>query len=357
VAGRVASSLYLPVGALGAVLLFLFAVKLLGTATSAAAPALERAFFLVLVSDASALGLGWLGAYVLGNGSVVAALSLSLYTVDVVAPPQLFLMVSGSRLGAAAIVVVIGALDYAQKEHYSLQESVRMGLLTFLLTLSIYLPTTVLGYVALPHVLATFRAVGRQRSLGLRPLPVVDAAAAAVTTSLGPTLSFLLAVTALLGSLKLFDRLLANVDTATLSRRFFVHLERVWLSFAIGLLVTTVTTSVAFSLGVIVPLYNRGYVERDELVPYVLGANLGTLLDTLMVAVVLGSRVGTAVVVVLMAVATLVTLAALVAIDDYRRLVVAADDRLAEDRLAFVGFVLALVVVPLALGVVPLALG
>jgi sodium-dependent phosphate cotransporter len=127
------------------------------------------------------------------------------------------------------------------------------------------------------------------------------------------------------------------------------------VSFAVGLLVTGVTTSVAFSLGVIVPLYNRGYVEREELIPYVLGANIGTLIDTLVVAVVLESAVGTAVVLELLAIATLLTLGALLVHDTYSRVIVAIDERLLEDRRSFLAFVLFLLVVPLALLLVPLA--
>jgi len=354
-ADELSSSRLLPIGAAGAVLLFLFAVQLLGTATDAAAPLLEQVFLRVVVGDASALGLSWSGAYALANGSVVAALALSLFTVGIVSAPQLFLMVAGSRLGAAAIVVFIGALDYFQKERYSLQKSVSMGLLTFLLTLSIYLPVTVFGYLALPYLGDPFRAASRGWTVGIQPLGFFDPLTATITNAIGPVLSFLVAVGVLFGSLKLFDRILANVDTATLRKRFFSRLQRTWVSFAIGLLVTGVTTSVAFSLGVIVPLYNRGYVEREELIPYVLGANIGTLIDTLVVAVVLESAVGTAVVLELLAIATLLTLGALLVHDTYSRVIVAIDERLLEDRRVFLAFVLFLLVVPLALLLVPLA--
>ncbi|MFC6942464.1 sodium:phosphate symporter [Salinirubellus sp. GCM10025818] len=354
-ADELSSSRLLPIGAAGAILLFLFAVQLLGTATDAAAPLLERVFLRVVVGDASALGLSWSGAYALANGSVVAALALSLFTVDIVSAPQLFLMVAGSRLGAAAIVVFIGALDYLQKERYSLQKSVSMGLLTFLLTLSVYLPVTAFGYLALPYLGDSFRAASRGWTVSADPLGFFDPLTATITNAIGPVLSFLVAVGVLFASLKLFDRILANVDTATLRKRFFSRLQRTWVSFAIGLLVTGVTTSVAFSLGVIVPLYNRGYVEREELIPYVLGANIGTLIDTLVVAVFLESAVGTAVVLELLAIATLLTLGALLVHDTYSRVIVAIDERLLEDRRVFLAFVLFLLVVPLALLLVPLA--
>jgi sodium-dependent phosphate cotransporter len=347
----------LPVGVLGAITLFLFAVQLLGTATVAAAPVLERVFHRFVNGDPAALGLSWFGAYVLGNGSVIAALALSLFTADILTAEQLFLALAGSRLGAAAIVVFIGALDYVQKRAYTLQKAVSMGLLTFLLTHSIYVPVTLLGYVGLPYLRGSLLTASDGWRLGIPTPELLEPLTRTITTSFGPPASFVLAIAVLLGSLKLFDRFLASVDTTTLRRRFFRHFERTWLSFVIGLVVTVATTSVAFSLGVIVPLYNRGYVERDELIPYVLGANLGTLFDTLVVAIVLESPVGTAVVLVLLLIATLVTLTALAVHGRYSRLVTAVDDRLLEDRRLFVAFVLSLLVGPLALLFVPMAIG
>jgi sodium-dependent phosphate cotransporter len=357
VAERLPGSIGPLLGTLVTVLLFLFAVQLLGTATDAAAPVLERLLRRVVVGDASALGLGWLGAYALANGSVVAALGLTLFSAGLVSVPQLFLLVVGTRLGGAAIVVFIGALDYFQKERYSVRESVSMGLLTFLVTHSIYLPVTVLGYLALPSLQTPVDAVSRNWAVGIRSLAFIDPVTEAIVSVLGPAGSFILAITVLFGSLKLFDRILAGVDTAVLRDRLFSQFERTWLAFVAGLFVTATTTSVAFSLGVIVPLYNRGYVKREELVPYVLGANIGTLFDTLVVAIVLESAAGLAVVLQVVGLATLVTLVALVGTDAYTRAVVATDDRLLEERRLFVAFVAALVLVPLVLVLVPLVLG
>lgn len=354
---RISSVGRLPLGTVGTVLLFLFAVQLLGAATDAASPLLRRLFFRVVVGDAAALGLSWLAAYALGNGSVVAALALSLFTADIVSVPQLFLLVAGSRLGAAAIVVFVGALDFFQKKRYTLQESVSLGLLAFLLTLSIYLPVTALGYVALPWLREPLQALTQNWSLGVRSLSVLEPLTAAITARAGPALTFALAVALLFGSLTLFDRLLGTVDTETLRERFFSRLQRTWVSFAVGLLVTGLTTSVAFSLGVVVPLYNRDYVTREELVPYVLGANIGTLFDTVLVAVVLESAVGVAVVLELLVVATGLTLAALFALGTYSRGIFTAYDRLLDDRRLFVAFALVLLAVPLALVLVPLVTG
>lgn len=346
---RFISAIPVPIGAVITILLFLFAVRLLGSATEAAAPVLSHLLPQLVVGEPSALGLGWLGAYALGNGSVVAALSLSLFTAEIIPESQLYLLIAGSRLGAAAIVVFIGGLEWLQKERYSLQKSVSMGVLAFLLTHSIYLPATLIGYLALPYVRRPFIGIGADWSIGIKSISFVGPVIDRIIGAFGPTVSFVLAVGVLFASLKLFDRVLAEVDTATLRDRFFSRFKNPALSFSIGLVVTGLTTSVAFSLGVIVPLYNRGYVDREEFIPYVLGANLGTLVDTLAVAVVLDSPVGIAIVLELLAVSTVVTAVALAALSAYSRLIMAIDHRVLDDRHAFYVFMATLGIVPILL--------
>jgi sodium-dependent phosphate cotransporter len=348
--------LKLPVGALVAVLMFLFSVQLLGTATEATTPLLERLFRQAVVGDTSALGVSWLATYLLTNGSVVAALSISVFESGVVSAEQLFMMVAGSRLGGSAIVVFVGALDYFQKKEYSLPSSVSMGLLTFLLTYSVYLPATVLGYLSLPLLRGRFSTDLQGFEVGIGSVRLFEPVTVTITNRLGSLPSFVFAVLLLFGSIRFFDRLLRQVETETLRRNLFRRFRRTWLSFLFGILLTGVTTSVAFSLGLIVPLYNRGFVKRDELVPYILGANIGTLADTAIVAVVLGSPVGFAVVLFLLLLASVLTVAVLFFIDDYTSSVAALNDRLLNDRRYFAVFVVSLVVVPLALLLFPLFL-
>jgi sodium-dependent phosphate cotransporter len=348
--------LKLPVGALVAVLMFLFSVQLLGTATEATTPLLERLFRQAVVGDTSALGVSWLATYLLTNGSVVAALSISVFESGVVSAEQLFMMVAGSRLGGSAIVVFVGALDYFQKKEYSLPSSVSMGLLTFLLTYSVYLPATVLGYLSLPLLRGRFSTDLQGFEVGIGSVRLFEPVTVTITNRLGSLPSFVFAVLLLFGSIRFFDRLLRQVETETLRRNLFRRFRRTWLSFLFGILLTSVTTSVAFSLGLIVPLYNRGFVKRDELVPYILGANIGTLADTAIVAVVLGSPVGFAVVLFLLLLASVLTVAVLFFIDDYTSSVAALNDRLLNDRRYFAVFVVSLVVVPLALLLFPLFL-
>ncbi len=341
-------SLSLSLRVLVTVVLFLFAIRLLRSSTDALAPLLSRILRQVVVGDWSALGISWLASYVLANGTIVAALALSLFDSDLIAPSQLFLMIVGSRLGAAAIVVLIGAFDYAHDEIDSLRESVSLGLLTFLLTHTIYLPVLVLGYVAIPWVLPSVL-----ERTGVRPETEIPDAFSTVAErtieSVGAEVAFVAAIGAIFLSMRLFDSILKQVDIQRLRGRYLSRLNNKWISFGLGLLVTGLTTSVAFSLGVVVPLYNRGHVKRNEIIPYVLGANIGTLVDTLVVAVALGTTVGVMTVVLLLALGLLVTMLALLLYLPYTRFVDGVQNEIVGTVAYFVGFLVSLLLVPLLL--------
>jgi sodium-dependent phosphate cotransporter len=341
-------------GALVSLLLFLFAVQLLGASTAAAAAPLERFFRRYVAGSGQALGASWLATYVLTNGSVVAALSVSLFKTGVLSASQLFLMLAGSRLGGAAIVLLIGMLDYFQKRRSSFGEATELGILTFLLSHSIYLPATVLGYLLLPVLRTGLQGVSDSVEFSFNPLAAFDPATGAIVDTAGVSLALVMAVLVLFGSLTLFDRVLKRIDTEWLRKRFFLRFQHKWTSFGLGILITGVTTSVAFSLGVVVPLYNRNYIKRKEIVPYVLGANVGTFFDTIVIAVLLESPQGVAIVLSLVAVGTIITVGTLVRFSTYFQAVETAQTRLVTNRWYLAWFLTSLVVLPILLVLLPI---
>ena len=68
--------------------------------------------------------------------------------------------------------------------------------------------------------------------------------------------------------------------------------------FAMGGLVTLLTLSVAISLTLLVQLSMKGIVRRHGIVPYVMGANITTFIDTLFAAFVLDAPKAVTVVIV-----------------------------------------------------------
>ena len=328
---------------------FLFAVQLLSSATGALEPQLRTLLGRVVDGDVAALGSGWVAAYLLLNGSVVAAVSLALFGAGLVSNTQLVLLVAGSRLGAAGVVFLVGALDHLRNPVSTARESMRLGSLSFLATFSVYLPATLVSYLAVPWVGTPLTPSGGVGTGSLGTGSVFGPPVAWLLDAVGPPLAFLLALALLFGCLWLFDRLFRALDATTLRTQYLARLERPGVSFLAGVLLTALTTSVAFSLGIVVPLYNRELITRAEILPFILGASVGTLSDTLLVAVVLGTPGGVAAVVLLLVTGTLCSALALAAYGSYAEALGRVQDRILADGTTFAVFVAALLAVPLAL--------
>lgn len=337
-----------------AVVLFLVAVRTLGASVDLIAPVLRDAVGGFLAEPAAVLGVGWLAAYVLLNGSVVAALAVTLFASGVLATGGVYLMVAGSRLGAAAFVVLVGLLDYLQRgRRQRLRDALGLGLMAFLVAHTIYLPAAGLE-------LLTPWEPGRRLAEAIGSLAVtvprpglLRPAVHRLGSSVGAPVLIAASLALLLGAIRLADRGARALDRERLQSRWLARLDRRAVSFGAGLALTAVTASVAFSVGVVVPLYNRGWVSRSQVLPYLLGANLATLIDTVLVGLALDSPVGTAVVLSLTAVVAALTGLAFAFYDGYVRLVERSLEAVTSSRPAFALFAASLVLVPLLLVLLP----
>ncbi len=93
--------------------LFVTALGLMKAGAQALVPTLEGSIF---TDNAwSTLGLGWLGACIVLSGSPVAASALTLLDGGAIDQLQAFTMLTGSRLGAAFVVLVVGAIYAARR--------------------------------------------------------------------------------------------------------------------------------------------------------------------------------------------------------------------------------------------------
>jgi Na+/phosphate symporter len=83
---------------------------------------------------------------------------------------------------------------------------------------------------------------------------------------------------------------------------------RPWVMFLLGCLITTISMSVSISLSILVPLSARGFVRRENVIPYIMGANIMTFVDTLLAAVLLKNPEAFTVVLVVMVTVALICL-------------------------------------------------
>ncbi len=305
----------------GALFLFILALQLMKTGAKAVAPSIEGSF--LFANGASTLGFGWISAYVVLSGSPVAATSLALFDGGVISPFETFTMLSGSRLGASFIVLLTGFLYALRNRGHNRQESIGMGVLALSLTAIVYIPGFVIGYwIVSSELLADVRWHASEDLLGVvdyvwGPIErflyeLVPGYVATATAHPQLWLMLPIGLGVLLVSFKLLDQVLPQMsggDRRTSARAQWF--KRPWPMFLLGCLVATVTLSVSVALTVLVPLASKGIVKRREAIPYIMGANIMTLADTLVAAMIIGNPVAVQIVLAQAIAVTIVTVAIL----------------------------------------------
>ncbi len=227
-----------------------------------------------------------------------------------------------------------------------------VGIQAMTMTMVQYLPGMVLAALILRAGLLDgvhWHASGKMEAvLGKLWGPFVDAAEA----HLPGWALFVVGIATILVSFNLIDRVLPQIDSdSTVSKRR-TWLTHPWMMFFLGCIVATLTLSVSVALTVLVPLAVKGYVKRDQALPYIMGANITTLADTLVVAMLQKTPVAAQIVLAEAIGVSLVSIGILAFLyGPTKRNVLAFDDWLTADNRRLAGFVGALFAVPiLAIG-------
>jgi hypothetical protein len=170
-----------------------------------------------------------------------------------------------------------------------------------------------------------------------------------VETVVPDALLFLVGLLVILGSFKLLDHVLPQVNGDSTAAKRASWLKRPWTMFALGCIVATLTLSVSVALTVLIPLAVKGYVRRDEALPYIMGANITTLADTLVVAMLQRDPAAAQIVLAEAIGVTIVSLAILAFwYQPVKRSVIRLDDYLVASNRRLLAFVAVLFVLPVS---------
>jgi Na+/phosphate symporter len=92
--------------------------------------------------------------------------------------------------------------------------------------------------------------------------------------------------------------------------------------FLLGALITMISMSVSLSLSILVPLSARGFVRRENVIPYIMGANVTTFIDTLLAALLIcNTRAFTVILVGILSIAVISILILITIYDQYRSVI------------------------------------
>jgi sodium-dependent phosphate cotransporter len=329
------------------IVLFILAIQLMKEGAGVVAPYIEG--WLDVDNAANSLGFGWLSAYIILSGSPVAAVALAFFDGGIIGQFEAVTMISGSRLGASFIVLFIGFI-YVLRGHERLT-GLSMGLLSFVITGFLHFPGLGISYLLLSHHITDpiqFRGGAALTSV----VDLVYGPLIGRIMQVAPGwLVFVIGVGIVLASFHLLDRALPDLNLETtqfgaVSRLIY----RPIVMFLVGLVVTAVSMSVSISLSILVPLSARGYVRSENAIAYIMGANVSTFIDTLLVALLLNNPLATGIVLVQIASIAIVSLLVLALLyAPYERLVLHLTSAIVGSTRNLILFVTVILVTPLIL--------
>jgi hypothetical protein len=163
----------------------------------------------VISNGANSLGFGWLFAYVIMSGSPVAAAALTFFDGDMIDELGAFTMITGSRLGASFIVLIIGFIYVLRGRDRA--TSLSMGILSLTVTVTTYLPGLFLGIFLLNTGFLDDIQLHSGAMLTSVIDTVVEPVAGLAVGFLPYWVVFLLGLGIILISLNLFDKCLPQV--------------------------------------------------------------------------------------------------------------------------------------------------
>ncbi|HEY0735216.1 MAG TPA: hypothetical protein VGD69_09955 [Herpetosiphonaceae bacterium] len=335
--------------AIVAIFFFILAPELLKKGAGPLGPFLKDT--LGIKNATNTLGFGWLVAYGVLSGSPVAAIALSFFDQKVITDVQTFSMITGSRLGASFIVLFVGFLYYLRGHKRG--ASIAIGVLCLVVTASIYLPAMAIGYWLLTNGWLDSVRLNSGSQLTSVLDVIYDPILGFVNTRLGslPWLIFFIGIGVLLFSFSLLDRALPEMNA---ERSAFQRIGRLvyrpMAMFVLGMAVTSVTLSVSVSLSILVPLSAKGFIRRENMLPYIMGANITTFIDTLFAAFVMsGPAAFTIVLVEMVSVAVISLIVLLTFYRLYERAVIWILNVIMRDNRTLGTFVAVMLITPVLL--------
>ena len=294
--------------------LFIQAIMLMKEGASDLTPLVRNHFS--VTNPLSGLGFGWLAAYLVMSGSPVAAMSLALLDADAIDQLSAFAAITGSRLGASLIVLLIGFVYVLRGQDRV--SSLSMGLLSLIVTGSMNLAGLFLGMMVLGWGVLDRVRIGLGGGLTALTETIFMPGVNLLASFLPGWVLFLVGMGMIIFSFSLFDRSLPEM---TLKKSQMGQISRLvyrpGVMFVLGAAVTLLSLSVSISLSILVPLSNRGFVRRENVIPYIMGANITTFVDTLVVGMLLANPDASTIVLVQMLSLTIVSIVILVGF--YRR--------------------------------------
>ena len=240
------------------------------------------------ISEFNAFGLGWLLAIIMQSSGAATSALISLGYAGVIGPVVLIFMVFGTRIGTTITSLFFSLLVSAKRRDF------RHGFEIGLANLVYAFPIAVFMFI-IEYFFSFFSTAGNQiTSLGFSfnlgfiesityPLIIlINAVAPKYFLAFFGTIILIL-------SLRTMPYFLLHLwGEGYFKRKINKYMEKKSRSFFIGFLIALVLTSTSITLTLLIPFVVSRMLNLKKIIPYIIGTNLGGVIDVIFGGLVVG---------------------------------------------------------------------
>lgn len=239
------------------------------------------------ISEVNAFGFGWLLTLIMqSSGAAISAL-MALNFAGIIGPVVLIYMVLGTKIGTTITALLVALLVFAKRRDFRHGFEIGLANLVYAFPIAIFM-------FFLEYFFSFFSKVGNYLMVYEVPFKInfIDK----ITLPLINLIKFipeyflaLLGIFLLIFSLKKMSVFMLRLwGEDYLRKKINKYFKKKYLSFLIGFLIALFLTSTSITITLLVPLIVSRIINLKKVIPYIIGTNLGGVIDTVIGGLVIG---------------------------------------------------------------------
>lgn len=240
------------------------------------------------INELNAFGIGWLLTLIMQSSAAATSALAAMNYAGIIGPIVLIFMVIGTRIGTTITALFTSLLVSAKRRDF------RHGFEIGLANIVYALPVAILMFL-LEYFLSLFSVAGNYFiTLGIPfKLGFVDKITIPVIEFIGiflPNYLFVIfGILLLIFSLKNIPKFMIGLwGEENLRKKINKYMNKKHLSFLIGFLIALVLTSTSITITLLVPLVVSRIINLRKVIPYIIGTNLGGVIDAIIGGLIIG---------------------------------------------------------------------
>ena len=239
------------------------------------------------ISAINAFGLGWLATLITQSSGAAAATLIAFNLAGIIGPIVLLYMIMGTRVGTSITALFIAFLIHAKRRDF--RHGFEIGLANLVYAIPIAIAMFLLEFFTgffhkVGDYFVVFGSPFKYNIIDFIVLPLIN-----LLSSIPAHLKIIFGVLLLVGSLKYIPKFMINIwGEKYLKRKINKFLNKKYRSFLLGLGITALLISTSITITFLIPLVVTRITKLKNVIPYMIGANLGGVSEIILGGFVLG---------------------------------------------------------------------